>query len=198
MNVQVQQLFHDGSVALQTRSAKYGRLRGGQLVTVPPTLVKRLKQHFTAVETEGVDVILGLNGMIWIAPQSATTQKNKVRFLAHFRSMCPRSLRCAVTSVDDHYLFENDRQDGTTVDLDPFDRSLDNTSCTPEERERVVRVSAAIRCLAAVGCLVQPGAIASVCSLSRADNVHIPAMQRPEFLAKVQQAEAERRAAVDS
>lgn len=34
ISAEVQQLFHDGSVALQTRSAKYGLLTGGILVTV--------------------------------------------------------------------------------------------------------------------------------------------------------------------
>ena len=64
------QAFHGGggagsSVALHTRSLKYGKLQNGQLVTVPPALVKRLKQHFVALPC-GVEIIIGTNGLLWI------------------------------------------------------------------------------------------------------------------------------------
>jgi exosome complex RNA-binding protein Rrp4 len=36
-------------------------------VRVPPTLVKRTKQHFHSLAC-GVDVIFGVNGYIWISP----------------------------------------------------------------------------------------------------------------------------------
>jgi len=42
------------------------QLRNGQLVTVPPNLVRRLKSHFVALPC-GVDLILGLNGYIWVS-----------------------------------------------------------------------------------------------------------------------------------
>ncbi|KAJ3571036.1 hypothetical protein NP233_g4018 [Leucocoprinus birnbaumii] len=56
----------DGSMSLHTRSLRYGKLRNGQLVTVPPILVRRLKSHFIALPC-GVDLILGLNGYIWVS-----------------------------------------------------------------------------------------------------------------------------------
>eukprot|EP00877_Chromochloris_zofingiensis_P000115 jgi/Chrzof1/10103/Cz04g27050.t1 len=68
ISAEVQSLHHDGSVVLHTRSLKYGKLTGGQLVAVPANLVKRQKQHFRTLESLGVDVILGLNGLIWVAP----------------------------------------------------------------------------------------------------------------------------------
>lgn len=42
------------------------QLRNGQLVTIPPILVRRLKSHFIALPC-GVDLILGLNGYIWVS-----------------------------------------------------------------------------------------------------------------------------------
>lgn len=42
------------------------QLRNGQLVTVPPILVRRLKSQFYALPC-GVDIILGLNGYIWVS-----------------------------------------------------------------------------------------------------------------------------------
>jgi len=63
---EVQAFFSDGAMSLHTRSLKYGKLRNGQLVTVPPILVRRLKSHFVALPC-GVDLILGLNGYVWVS-----------------------------------------------------------------------------------------------------------------------------------
>ncbi|KAJ7754563.1 exosome complex exonuclease rrp4 [Mycena metata] len=63
---EVQAFFSDGAMSLHTRSLKYGKLRNGQLVTIPPLLVRRLKSHFLTLPC-GVDLILGLNGYIWVS-----------------------------------------------------------------------------------------------------------------------------------
>ncbi|RXW16439.1 hypothetical protein EST38_g9416 [Candolleomyces aberdarensis] len=63
---EVQAFFADGAMSLHTRSLKYGKLRNGQLVMIPPVLVRRLKSHFLTLPCN-VDVILGLNGYIWIS-----------------------------------------------------------------------------------------------------------------------------------
>ncbi|KXN87671.1 Exosome complex component rrp4 [Leucoagaricus sp. SymC.cos] len=63
---EVQAFFADGAMSLHTRSLRYGKLRNGQLVIVPPILVRRLKSHFIALPC-GVDLILGLNGYIWVS-----------------------------------------------------------------------------------------------------------------------------------
>ncbi|TDL24006.1 hypothetical protein BD410DRAFT_767891 [Rickenella mellea] len=63
---EVQAFFADGAMSLHTRSLKYGKLRNGQLVVVPPILVRRLKSHFYSLPC-GVDLILGLNGFIWVS-----------------------------------------------------------------------------------------------------------------------------------
>lgn len=82
---EVQAFFADGAMSLHTRSLRYGKvcsadsvdctlsecfciaqLRNGQLVVVPPALIRRLKSHFTSLPC-GVDLILGLNGYIWVS-----------------------------------------------------------------------------------------------------------------------------------
>lgn len=70
ISAEVQNLFHDGAVALHTRSLKYGKLSQGTLVTVSPSLIKRRKTHFHKLPC-GASVILGNNGNVWIMP---TTQ----------------------------------------------------------------------------------------------------------------------------
>mmetsp|Transcript_9142 Transcript_9142/g.15637 ORF Transcript_9142/g.15637 Transcript_9142/m.15637 type:complete len:214 (+) Transcript_9142:244-885(+) len=67
ISAEVQQFYGDGTMALHTRSHKYGKLEGGVLVKVPPLLIKRSKQHFHSLPC-GVDVILANNGYCWVAP----------------------------------------------------------------------------------------------------------------------------------
>ncbi|KAK9844602.1 hypothetical protein WJX74_004455 [Apatococcus lobatus] len=71
ISAEVQSLHADGQINLQTRSSKYGRLVGGQLVEVPATLIKRQKFHFHHLEDLGVDMIVGCNGGVWVGPHDA-------------------------------------------------------------------------------------------------------------------------------
>mgnify|MGYP002717658528 FL=1 len=92
---EVQAFFGDGAMSLHTRSLRYGKVRSnsptvcffcggrteprkfscshdaqlknGLLVTVPPSLIVRAKSHFHTLPTIGVDLIIGLNGYIWIS-----------------------------------------------------------------------------------------------------------------------------------
>ncbi|EIW70870.1 hypothetical protein TREMEDRAFT_28582 [Tremella mesenterica DSM 1558] len=68
---EVQAFFQDGAMSLHTRSLRYGKLRNGLLLSVQPRLIRRLKSHFhhlpPPLGPSGVDVILGLNGYIWVA-----------------------------------------------------------------------------------------------------------------------------------
>ncbi|KAH9971748.1 hypothetical protein BGW80DRAFT_1174430 [Lactifluus volemus] len=72
---EVQAFFSDGAMSLHTRSLKYGKLRNGQLVSVPPILIRRLKSHFCSLPS-GVDLILGLNGYIWVSKHVQDTEKD--------------------------------------------------------------------------------------------------------------------------
>lgn len=72
---EVQQLFQDGAASLHTRSLKYGKLRNGVFVGVSGTGggggVVRSKRQLWTMETANagskVDVLLGVNGYIWIS-----------------------------------------------------------------------------------------------------------------------------------
>lgn len=69
---EVRGLQHDGTLQLQARSQKYGKLQRGQLLTVPAYLVKRRKSHFHHLEQYGVDLILGCNGFVWVGEHVET------------------------------------------------------------------------------------------------------------------------------
>ena len=69
VSAEVHALLADGSLSLHARSLEYGRLENGQAVYVPSALVSRIAAHFFTLRA-GVDVILGLNGVIWLAAAS--------------------------------------------------------------------------------------------------------------------------------
>lgn len=75
---EVQSLFQDGSAALHTRSLKYGKLRNGVFLAVSGTgggggVVRARRQVWTVQTGNGggeVEVVLGVNGYIWIAKRA--------------------------------------------------------------------------------------------------------------------------------
>jgi exosome complex component RRP4 len=72
---EVQSLHQDGSASLHTRSLKYGKLRNGVFMSVSGTgggggVVRARRQVWTVETVLGggkVDVMLGVNGYIWIS-----------------------------------------------------------------------------------------------------------------------------------
>lgn len=75
MVAEVQQLHQDGAASLHTRSLKYGKLRNGVFMSVSGTgggggVVRSKRQVWTMDGANGsgkIDVILGVNGYIWIS-----------------------------------------------------------------------------------------------------------------------------------
>ena len=64
---EVQSVMADGVINVHARSARYGKLRNGVLVSVPQCLVRRGKTHNFALSTlTPIDVLLGCNGKIWV------------------------------------------------------------------------------------------------------------------------------------
>lgn len=72
---EVQSLRQDGSASLHTRSLKYGKLRNGVFMSISGVgggggVVRARRQVFTIETVHGggkVDVILGVNGYIWVS-----------------------------------------------------------------------------------------------------------------------------------
>ncbi len=73
---EVQSVYQDGAASLHTRSLKYGKLRNGVFLSVSGTgggggggVVRSRRQVWTVQTGNGggeVDVVLGVNGYIWI------------------------------------------------------------------------------------------------------------------------------------
>lgn len=77
---EVQQIHQDGAASLHTRSLKYGKLRNGVFLAVSGTgggggVVRARRQVWTINTAHGggdVDVVLGVNGYIWISKHTST------------------------------------------------------------------------------------------------------------------------------
>ena len=93
---EVQAVYQDGAASLHTRSLKYGKLRNGAFMAVAGAgggggVLRSRRQVWTMATAHGggaVDVILGVNGFIWICkhtaaeaatPQAATPQAAMTR-----------------------------------------------------------------------------------------------------------------------
>jgi len=68
---EVQGLFQDGGASLHTRSLKYGKLRNGYLVTVPAGCVRRARSQLVTLAATDIEVVMGVNGMVWIQVKKA-------------------------------------------------------------------------------------------------------------------------------
>lgn len=166
ISAEVQSVNADGSLSLHTRSLKYGKLENGQLVCVPSNLIKRLKQHFVSL-TCGVDLILGANGYIWVTRPAAPS-----------------------TAAD------QDSAMPLAETLARARRLHAETPMMPEDREKICRVTCAIRALKCVDCPVYPGSIMATYESSLEMGLPTHRMLHREQLRPVTR-EARRRAGVD-
>jgi exosome complex component RRP4 len=85
----------DGSLMLHTRSYRYSKLENGCLVTVPPSLIERRKNHFISMISNTLDVLWGCNGNIWIQRKLQLLEESEKEMaqlqetLRHEHSMTP-------------------------------------------------------------------------------------------------------------
>jgi len=67
ISAEIQSVYNDGSLALHTRSVKYGKLGPGTMIKVSSLLIKRRKNHIHNLPG-GTSIIIGNNGLVWISP----------------------------------------------------------------------------------------------------------------------------------
>ena len=76
---EVQSIYHDGSVALHTRSLKYGKLRNGQFLKLAASRtggVIRSKQ--STIQIKDCDLLLGVNGYAFISMHTSNSLSENV------------------------------------------------------------------------------------------------------------------------
>lgn len=96
---EVHSLFQDGTLSLQTRSSRYGKLENGVFVRVHAALVKRCTQHFHTFPS-GVQAILGNNGYIWLTKASNAASIAKEEHIPFMASMKTESTNEVIEGKD--------------------------------------------------------------------------------------------------
>ncbi|XP_031400501.1 exosome complex component RRP4 homolog isoform X2 [Punica granatum] len=161
--------FHHDGLQLQARSQKYGKLERGQLLSIPPYLVKRRKQHFHYIEEYGIDLILGCNGFIWVGEHAEPKDDMVIDEQANKSDQILKPSKYSMT------LEEQER------------------AYTPlETRQNVCRTANAIRVLSTLGFSVTIEIIMDTVTMSMSLK-EIHEMLGSEFCVLVAEREAERR-----
>mmetsp|Transcript_13543 Transcript_13543/g.20638 ORF Transcript_13543/g.20638 Transcript_13543/m.20638 type:complete len:338 (+) Transcript_13543:108-1121(+) len=158
VSAEVQQVMHDGTASLHTRSLRYGKLENGCVVTVPPSLVPRMKQHFATLtlSNASIDVLLACNGILWIQrsiPKEWTTAEDQDIPLAE--TLQKQRKRHAETPVLSH------------------------------ERTAICRVRNSIEALRVVNCRITPDTITAVYECSLDHGIHPKMMMDPRIVIQI-------------
>ncbi|CAB3409563.1 unnamed protein product [Caenorhabditis bovis] len=95
---EVQQVQHDGTLILHTRNNKYGKLRQGILIKVPPHLIKRTKVHFHTLPY-GMAIIIGCNGCVWVTTALPETHQEEENSLVHDYEKVASDTRQAIIRI---------------------------------------------------------------------------------------------------
>ncbi|KAL0218592.1 hypothetical protein P9112_004245 [Eukaryota sp. TZLM1-RC] len=75
VTAEVQQVFHDGSLALHSRR-RYGKLGNGFCAKLHPSLIKRAPTQIISLPELELELVMGRNGVVWIGPLISEEQKN--------------------------------------------------------------------------------------------------------------------------
>ncbi|KAF8394475.1 hypothetical protein HHK36_020683 [Tetracentron sinense] len=164
---------HDGSLHLQARSQKYGKLERGQLLTVPPYLVKRRKQHSHHLEQYGIDMILGCNGFIWVGEHTEARDD---------------MVEDQVNKSEQ----DNSKSSRRSMSLEEQERIY-----TPfETRQNICRIANAVRLLSSLGFNLTVEVIMETIYASISLNLDVHEMLGAEFSVQIAEREVERRSSL--
>ncbi|MFS8014475.1 putative exosome complex RNA-binding protein 1/RRP40/RRP4 [Helianthus anomalus] len=171
VSAEVRDFMRDGSLQLQARSQKYGKLERGQLLTISPYLVKRRKQHFHHLEKYGIDLILGCNGFIWVG-EHVEVKDDMVE--------------------DEHTPTKPDAKSNKSQISQSLEEQ-EQTYTLLETRQYICRIANAIRVLSTLGFSITLDVILEIVDLSTKNGIDIHEMLGAEFCVLVAEKEAERR-----
>lgn len=144
------------------------QLERGQLLCISPYLVKRRKQHFHHLVQYGIDLILGVNGFIWIGEH--------------------------VSAKDDMVVDQVEKFEEQIANPEGSEICKQEESHTPLEiRQFICRVANAVRVLSTLNFMVTVEVITEIVDLSISQNHEIHDMLGAEFYVLVAEKEVQRR-----
>jgi exosome complex component RRP4 len=150
VSAEVHNVQNDGTLALHTRSLRYGKLDNGCLAVVPPVLVERRKHHF--VDILDMTVLWGTNGYLWIQrklPEENTTLPEVLERLKQQHASTP--------------LMIEERRNIARLRNSISCLSMVHAMVTPESVERVYQASSNIK----VGDMLRPDVVLQLTAFSR-------------------------------
>jgi exosome complex component RRP4 len=153
VSAEVHNVQNDGTLALHTRSLRYGKLDNGCLAVVPPVLVERRKHHF--VDILDMTVLWGTNGYLWIQrklPEENTTLPEVLERLKQQHASTP--------------LMIEERRNIARLRNSISCLSMVHAMVTPESVERVYQASSNMK----VGDMLRPDVVLQVTAFSRTTN----------------------------
>lgn len=158
VSAEVQQVMHDGTASLHARSLRYGKLENGCVVTVPPSLVPRMKQHFATLtlSNASVDVLLACNGILWIQ-----------------------------RSIPKEWSAAEDQDIPLAETLQKQRKRHTETPVLSDERIAICRVRNAIEALRVVNCRITPDTIIAVYECSLDQGFHPKQMMEPHVVIQI-------------
>jgi hypothetical protein len=133
------------------------QLTGGQLVVINAKLVKKQRFHFTTLQGLDVDIIAGLNGLIWVSPHVERMDDGTPIHQQQQSQQQQQGNQAAAELVDS----------AAAVAA----AAAASQGPSKEQREAVVRVAGAIRALAALMLQVYPGSIIEAYQVSSSDHL---------------------------
>ena len=140
------------------------------MLTVPPYLVRRRKQHFHHLEQCGVDLILGCNGFIWVG-EHVEAKDDMVEDQASKLEQ------------------QNIKSNKNSISLE----EQEQTYTLLETRQSICRIANAVGVLSILGFNIAIEVIMDTMNLSSSLNLDIHEMLGSEFCVLVAEGEAERR-----
>jgi exosome complex component RRP4 len=163
VSAEVHNIQQDGTLVLHTRSTRYGKLENGCLVTVPPALVPRRKNHYITDILNVVDVLFGTNGNIWIQRKMS-------------------SLESAKKSSDD-----NSTERGSIMN-EVQEKIRHEHATSPimiEDRLAIARIRNSIECLRLVHAMITPESVEAVYKESEAQQIRPADMMHPDTVLRL-------------
>ncbi|PIN26068.1 Exosomal 3'-5' exoribonuclease complex, subunit Rrp4 [Handroanthus impetiginosus] len=163
IQAEVRAFQHDGCIHLQARSQKYGKLRRGQVLTIPPYLEKKCEQHIHYLDQYGIDLILGCNGFIGVG-EHVEVRDDMVEDLSN----------------------KSEQQN-----VKPWNEEVEETYNPLETRQYICRTANAIRVLSALGLIKKVEVVMEIVNLSMSLNLDIHEMLGADFYVILAEKEAE-------
>eukprot|EP00538_Stauroneis_constricta_P001239 CAMPEP_0119557632 /NCGR_PEP_ID=MMETSP1352-20130426/9248_1 /TAXON_ID=265584 /ORGANISM="Stauroneis constricta, Strain CCMP1120" /LENGTH=302 /DNA_ID=CAMNT_0007604769 /DNA_START=41 /DNA_END=949 /DNA_ORIENTATION=- len=128
----------DGTLFLHTRSYRYSKLENGVIVSVPPSLIPRMKNHFLSMVDDVVDVLWGTNGNIWIqrrlGGESSTDENETNKDLADLQEHLRKKHASTPVTIEERQAISRLRNSIECL-------NLVHAMVTPENAEKVFKRS---------------------------------------------------------